>query len=55
METSQDTQAPEKGKKPYEKPTLVVYGTMAELTQSTALSGVPDGSKIGPFVWSSRG
>lgn len=30
-------------KKPYEKPTLTVYGTVRDITQSVATSGMSDG------------
>jgi hypothetical protein len=30
-------------KKPYSKPTLTVYGTVRELTQTVGRSGRPDG------------
>ena len=32
-------------KKPYSKPTLTVYGTVRELTQTTGRSGHPDGGR----------
>jgi hypothetical protein len=33
-------------KKPYSKPTLTVYGTVRELTQSTGPNGRLDGGRV---------
>jgi hypothetical protein len=38
-----DKPAKQEPKKPYSKPTLTVYGTVRELTQTTGIHGTQDG------------
>ncbi|GAC1670059.1 MAG: hypothetical protein NVS9B4_26100 [Candidatus Acidiferrum sp.] len=33
------------GKKPYQAPKLIVYGTLTEMTQARGVLGQPDGGK----------